>query len=67
MAELTFSKLALKKQDEIKIVKYNELEIEVKQYLPVNDKLNLIARVIMGAHDENNFPNPIKIKVIRSI
>lgn len=67
MAKLTFSKLALKKQDEIKIVKYNEHEIEVKQYLPVNDKLNLIARVIMGAHDENNFPNPIKIKVIRSI
>ena len=51
MAKLTFSKLALKKQDEIKIVKYNEHEIEVKQYLPVNDKLDLIARVIIGAHD----------------
>ena len=67
MAKLTFSKLALKKQDKIKTVKYNEHDIEVKQYLPVNDKLDLIARVIMGAHDENNFPNPIKIKVIRSI
>lgn len=67
MAKVTFTKLGLKKQDKIKTVKYNENEIEVKQYLPVNDKLDLIARVIMGAHDENNFPNPIKIKVIRSI
>lgn len=67
MAKLTFTKLALKKQDDIKTIKYNENNIEIKQYLPVNEKLDLIARVIMGAHDENNFPNPIKIEVITAI
>ena len=67
MAKITFTKLALKKKEEVRNIKINGNDIEVKQYLPVNDKLNLIARVISGAHDENNFPNPIKIEVIGSI
>ena len=67
MAKITFTKLALKKKEEVRNIKINDNDIEVKQYLPVNDKLNLIARVISGAHDENNFPNPIKIEVIGSI
>lgn len=64
MAKVTFTKLALKKKEEVKNIKINDIDIEVKQYLPVNDKLDLIARVINGAHDQNNFPNPIKIEVI---
>ena len=67
MAKVTFTKLALKKKEEVKNIKINDIDIEVKQYLPVNDKLDLIARVISGAHDENNFPNPIKIEVIGAI
>ena len=64
MAKATFTKLALKKKEEVKNIKINDINIEVKQYLSVNDKLDLIARVISGAHDQNNFPNPIKIEVI---
>lgn len=67
MAKVTFTKLALKKKEEVKNIKINNIDIEVKQYLPVNDKLDLIARVISGAHDQNNFPNPIKIEVIGSM
>lgn len=67
MAKVAFSKLALKKQEDVKIVKIGNFDIEVKQYLPVNEKLNLIARVLNGAHDENNFPNPIKIEVISTL
>lgn len=67
MAKVTFTKLALKKKEEVKNIKINDIDIEVKQYLPVNDKLDLIARVISGAHDQNNFPNPIKIEVIGAI
>lgn len=67
MAKVTFTKLALKKKEEVKNIKINDIDIEVKQYLPVNDKLDLIARVISGAHDENNFPNPIKIEVIGAL
>ena len=64
MAKVTFTKLALKKKEEVKNIKINDIDIEIKQYLSVNDKLDLIARVINGAHDQNNFPNPIKIEVI---
>lgn len=67
MAKVGFTKLALKKQNIVKTTSINNIEIEVKQYLPVNDKLDLIARVINGAHDKNNFPNPIKIEVIGTI
>lgn len=67
MAKVTFTKLALKKKEEVKNIKINDIDIEIKQYLPVNDKLNLIARVINEAHDQNNFPNPIKIEVIGAI
>lgn len=67
MSKLPFSKFALKKQDSIKTVKIGEFDIEVKQYLPVNEKLDLIARVLNGAHDENNFPNPIKIEVLGTL
>lgn len=67
MAKIPFSKLALKKQENIQTVKIGNYDIEVKQYLPVNDKLDLIARVLNGAHDENNFPNPIKIEVLGAL
>ena len=67
MAKVAFSKLALKKQDKVNTIKIGNFDIEVKQYLPVNDKLDLIARVLNGANDENNFPNPVKIEVIGAL
>lgn len=67
MAKVSFTKLSLKKKNEVKIISINNNQIEVKQYLPVNEKLDLIARVINGAHDENNFSNPVKIEVIGNL
>ena len=68
MAKVAFSKLGLKKpQEEVKLIKIGNFDIEVKQYLPVNEKLNLVARVLNSAHDENNFPNPIKLEVIGAL
>lgn len=67
MAKIGFTKLSLKRKNEIKTITINNNQIEIKQYLPVNEKLDLIARVINGAHDQNNFPNPIKIEVIGTL
>lgn len=65
MAKIAFSKLALKKQEGIKTININNNAIEIKQYLPVNDKLALISRVVNLSHDpDNNFPNPIKVEII---
>ena len=67
MAKIGFIKLSLKRKNEVKTITINNNQIEIKQYLPVNEKLDLIARVINGAHDQNNFPNPIKIEVIGTL
>lgn len=67
MAKVAFSKLGLKINNEIKTIKFNEQVIEVKQYLPINDKLELISNVINSAHDEQNFSNPVKTSVFTAL
>lgn len=68
MAKVAFSKLGLKKvKEETKIVKFNDIDIEVKQYLPVNDKLTFVAEVISNAADGNRFYNPIKIEAFMAL
>lgn len=61
MAKIPFTKLQLKKINESKEFTYNEQVIIVKQYLPIQDKLALISRVINSAADEYNFANPVKL------
>lgn len=63
MAKVTFSKLGLKKQNKIETVNINGVDIEVKQYLPVDEKLGIIEKVLKESADENNFANPIKMEV----
>lgn len=69
MAKIAFTKLGLTKAAEsaVKFTEINGQTIEVKQYLPINDKLNLIANVLNQSADENNFANPIKLDVFTSL
>ena len=67
MAKVSFTKLGLKKNEEVGILHINEQDIEVKQYLPVNEKLELISSVINSAADENNFSNPVKENVFLTL
>lgn len=68
MAKVPFTKLGLVKNQEIKSFEYNGQVIEVKQYLPIQEKLNLIADVIESAHDQQQeFSNPIKVEVFLAI
>ena len=64
MPKVPFSKLNLKKIDKVQVVTINGLEVEVKQYLPVAEKLELIANVLNNSADDNNFANPIKTYVL---
>ena len=63
MAKVTFTKLGLKKKDDIKTIKINDTDIEVKQYLPIEDKIQLVTNVMEYSADENNFMNPLKVEV----
>ena len=63
MAKVSFTKLGLKKQEEVEILEWNEQKIEIKQYLPIQDKLDLIAIIVNDSIDTNNYYNPAKIYV----
>ena len=64
MPKVPFSKLNLKKIDKVQVVTINGLDVEVKQYLPVAEKLELIANVLNNSADDNNFANPVKTYVL---
>lgn len=53
---------------EYKIVKIKDKEVKVLQYLPVNQKLELITRVLqLTAGNEYNFVNPVQLDVYTTI
>lgn len=67
MAKVTFTKLGLKEDKHTVEVMLGNIPIEVKQYLPINDKLGIITDVINQARDENNFANPMKLNMFLAL
>lgn len=67
MAKVSFSKLGLKVNTDIKHIAWNDQEIEVKQYLPHNDKLKLISDVMNKSADDNLFMNSAKVDLFFSL
>jgi len=66
MAKVSFSKLNCKINTETKPIQVGEETVNIKQYLPVQEKLALIGRVIEQAHDQDqNFANPLKVAVFK--
>lgn len=65
MAKVAFSKLGLKIQDEVKTLECGEQVIEIKQYLPLEKKLEIIGDVVNRCWDPNaNFYNPCQYEVL---
>lgn len=67
MAKIAFTKLGLKPNKEIKTIVWNEQTIEVVQYLPVNDKLELIGRIINNSAEDLKFYNVGKIEIFTTL
>ena len=61
------TKLNLKKNTNIIQVEWNDQKIEVKEYLPIEEKLNLIGRIVSYAIDENNFVNPVRFQIFETL
>ena len=57
----------LELKEEIKNITINDQVIEVKQYLPISDKINIITNVIENSADDNNFANPVKVEVFANL
>ena len=69
MAKVSFTKLGLSKDklNEIKTIDFNGQVIEIRQYLPINEKLEMVSRIINKSADENNFANPVKLDIFLSL
>jgi hypothetical protein len=52
VAKVAYTKLGLTKNQEVKSFIWNDQIIEVKQYLPVSDMIELVSNVINLSHDE---------------
>lgn len=60
MAQVTYAGLKLKVNESVKTFNWEEKEIEVKQYLPITDKYDLIM-VTLQQSKEGDIYNPIKL------
>ena len=68
MARIPFTKLKCKINTNEIPVQIGEETIAVKQYLPIQEKLELISKVIMQAHEQDeNYSNPVKAGVYRDL
>ena len=68
MARIPFTKLKCKINTNEIPVQIGEETIAVKQYLPIQEKLELIGNVIMAAHEQDeNYSNPVKAGVYRDL
>ena len=68
MAKVPFSKLqACINGSDCTVGYYNkageEIRYEVKHYLPIKEKLELVSRIINQSVDDNGFYNPMRVKL----
>lgn len=67
MAKIAFTKLGLKPNKEIKTIVWNEQTIEILQYLPVDEKLQLISRIINNSAEDMKFYNVGKVDMFTAL
>ena len=65
---VTFNDLKKEQPLKIKVIKINDKEIEIKQYLSINEKLELITAVLQQvAQNEYPFANPVQMDVYTTL
>lgn len=62
MAKIAFSKLGLTKNTDVVSIDWNGQTVEIRQYLPFQEKLEIIQAVLNNCQDENNFINEAKLE-----
>ena len=71
MAKVSFAKLGLKVNNDVKTFEWlsgDEVTIvEVKQYLPIEEKLAVISNIINNSIDENDFYNPVRLEIFTTL
>ena len=72
MAKVTFTKIKPSIDNEIVKKTFinadgESIEYEVKYYLPIKEKIDLISNVINQSVDDNGFYNPIRVKLYMTL
>ena len=62
MAKVAFSKLGIKENKDVNTIVFNDIDIEIKRYLSIEDKLNMISAAINNAMDENGDINSVVLE-----
>ena len=60
MSKVTYTSLKLKPKEEVKTFDFNGVTIEVKQYLPIDEKYDLISIALQKAKEDNIY-NELKL------
>lgn len=68
MAKIAFGKLDLRKNQEVVEFQVDDdVVVEVKRYLPINDKLELVSSIVNTAVEEGNIVNYGRLDVLFAI
>lgn len=71
MAKVSFAKLGLKVNSEVKTFEWlsgdEVTTVEVKQYLPLEDKLEVISNIVNNSIDDNDFYNPVRLEIFTTL
>jgi hypothetical protein len=69
MEKIQFNNLGLELNDSVKTINFKKYEITIKEYLPIQERLEIIANTINAAStdDTNPFYNPVKVEVFLAL
>lgn len=71
MAKVSFAKLGLKVNSGVKTFEWlsgdEVTTVEVKQYLPIEEKLAVISNIINNSIDDNDFYNPVRLEIFTTL
>lgn len=67
MAKIPFSKLGAKLDTDVVIIPWGEYNIEVRKYLPLSEKTEMVSKIINKSSDNNGYYNPFKVKMYLSL
>lgn len=61
--KIGLTKLGLKKNTNLIPLEWGDQVIQIKEYLPIEDKIGVIERIVNQSLDDNNFSNPVRIMI----
>ena len=61
--KIGLTKLGLKKNTNLIPLEWGDQVIQIKEYLPIEDKTKIIENIVNASLDDNNFVNPARLMI----